>query len=294
MQSNISINVQTSNPGQFLACCGLFEIAHRLWPGTVAWFDESQFYINCEGTLDLLFHEFVASEVTNTMTENQRARFVELSGLSGNQRQATPGAEDEHKALGKLAREAAIVFEGKFRLTIDWFLDEYAGGSRFKTWAGQQSVLSIATAMKLGLTVNTWRNQNCLLYSSHDCGLPFNFDSDLGGQGGAIDIGFSFDPLAASKLTKIESVARPALEIFAFIGLQRFRPYEIKGENRFIYTVWSQPLPIQIAMPSVCGAMQVDESHTYEFRLLYRTKYLKSFLPAVPVHGETDVRIDSV
>jgi len=296
MQRTITINVQPNNPGQFFACCGIFEIAQRLWPDNqaMACFNEYQFNIDCDGTLGELFQGFAELEVTNSMTDEQQHRFAELSGLSGKQRQSIPGAEDEHKALGKLVREAPIVFRKDFRLTIDWFVDEYAGGNRFKTWAGQQSVLSIATSMKLGLNNHEWRNENCLTYSSHHCGLPFNFDSDLGGQGGAIDIGFSFDPLASSTLTKIESIARPALEIFAFIGLQRFRPSEIKGENRFRYVAWKQPLPIQIAMPSACDAIPVGDSRVYEFGLLYRTKYLKSFLPAVPVHGESNVRLDAV
>ena len=37
----ITTNVDTTNPGQFLACCGLFELAHRLWDGTEGWFDKA-------------------------------------------------------------------------------------------------------------------------------------------------------------------------------------------------------------------------------------------------------------
>lgn len=36
---SISIPVDLSNPGQFFACCGLFELADRLWPGTEGWFE---------------------------------------------------------------------------------------------------------------------------------------------------------------------------------------------------------------------------------------------------------------
>jgi CRISPR-associated protein Csb3 len=296
MSNTISINVETTNPGQFFACCGMFEIAHRLWPGAEAWFDQTRFCIQCDGTLDELFQVFVDCDITNTMTMAEQARFAELSEMSGRQRQSSHGAEDEHKALSKLVREAPIVLRGKFQLIIDWFLDDFAGGSRFKTWAGQQSVLAIATAMKDALSNDCWRDESCLNYSSHACGLPFNFDSDLGGQGGAIDIGFSFDPLAASKLTKIDSIARPALELFAFVGLQRFRPLEIKGENLFRYAAWNQPLPIQIALPTACSLMSVAGSQSFEFRLLYRTKYLKSFLPAIPapVLGDSDVRFEAV
>lgn len=282
---SLSVNVDPTNPGQFFACCGLLELADRLWPGAEGWFADGQFHIACEGTLSALLDALVSYCLTNTMTAAQHARFREIPALKGTSRK---DADDEYKELGKLRREAPIVLKGSLDFTLDWFIDAYAGGSRFKTWAGQQSVLDIATAMKDALNGTAWRNEDCLAFTATKCGLPFNFDSDLGAQGGAIDVGFSFDPLAGSALTRIEPSARPALELLAFIGLQRFRPAEIKGENRFLYTAWNQPLPLQVAMPAACGAIPAPGANRYEFRLLYRTKYLKSFLPAIPFTGGSD------
>ncbi len=284
---SFSVNVDPTNPGQFFACCGLLELADRLWPGAEGWFANGKFHVTCDKTLAVVLDALAGCELTNTMTAEQHARSEEISAMSVAKRKSS-GAEDEGKELEKLLREAPIVLKTPFDFTLDWFTDDYAGGSRFKTWAGQQSVLKIATAMKDALKSTAWRNESCLTFSVTKCGLPFNFDSDLGGQGGAIDVGFSFDPLAGSALTRIESSARPALELLAFIGLQRFRPAEVKGENRFLYTAWNQPLPIQVAMPAACGAMPVAGANRYEFRLLYRTKYLKSFLPAIPFTGGSD------
>ena len=282
------IRVDPTNPGQFFACCGLLELADRLWPGAEGWFAEDKFGIACDGTLSEALDTLVGCCLTNTMTEAQHVRFKEITAMKVKERKSTPGIEEEEKALGALLREAPIVLKAPFDITLDWFADAYAGGSRFKTWAGRQSVLDISTAMKNALNSTAWRTEKCLMFSTNECGLPFNFDSNLGGQGGAIDIGFSFDPLAANALTRIESSARPALELLAFIGLQRFRPLEIKGENRFLYTAWNRPLPIQVAMPAACGAMPVAGANRYEFRLLYRTKYLKSFLPAILFVGDSD------
>ena len=286
---SFAVNVDPTNPGQFFACCGLLELADRLWPGAEVegWFADGEFRIAGDGTLSQVLDALVGCCLTNTMTAEQHARADELSNLTTANRKST-GVEEEYKALGALLREAPIVLKAPFDLTLDWFTDDYAGGSRFKTWAGQQSVLTISNSMKDALKSTAWRTEKCLTFSVTKCGLPFNFDSDLGGQGGAIDIGFSFDPLATSALTRIESSARPALELLAFIGLQRFRPREIKGENRFLYTAWNYPLPVQAAMPAACGAVPVTGANRYEFRLLYRTKYLKSFLPAIPVTGGSD------
>jgi CRISPR-associated protein Csb3 len=281
----IRVNVNVTNPGQFFACCGLLELADRLWPGAEGWFEEREFCVACGGTLTSLLDSLIACHLTNTMTEAQHARFKEITALSVKVRKSTPGVEDESKNLDKLLREAPIVFGGPFNITLDWFTDNYAGGSRFKTWAGRQSVLDIATSMKVALEGTVWRDKDCLKFTVTNCGLPFNFDSDLGGQGGAIDVGFSFDPLAGSALTRIESTARPALELLAFIGLQRFRPVEIPRANRFLYTAWNRSLPIEVAMPAACGTLPLDGESRFEFRLLYRTKYLKSFLPAIPLTG---------
>ncbi|MBA4192664.1 MAG: type I-U CRISPR-associated protein Cas8c [Planctomycetaceae bacterium] len=285
---SIVVNVDPTNPGQFFACCGLLELADRLWPGAEGWFQKTTFSIVCEGTPSQLFDALVACPLTNAMNEAQHLRFKQITAMKVKERKSTPGVEDEEKELGSLLREAPIVLKQSFNITLDWYADASAGGSRFKTWAGRQSVLDISTAMKDALKATAWRTEDCLSYSVTKCGLPFNFDSDLGAQGGAIDVGFSFDPLASSALTRIESSARPALELLAFIGLQRFRPTEIKGENRFLYTAWNRPLPIQVAMPAACGALPIAGADRYEFRLLYRTKYLKSFLPAIPFTGGSD------
>ena len=38
-QPSIRVKVDVTNPGQFFACCGLLELADRLWPGVEGWFD---------------------------------------------------------------------------------------------------------------------------------------------------------------------------------------------------------------------------------------------------------------
>lgn len=45
---NITIPVDLTNPGQFFACCGLLELADRLWPGAEGWFESKQFCIVTE------------------------------------------------------------------------------------------------------------------------------------------------------------------------------------------------------------------------------------------------------
>jgi CRISPR-associated protein Csb3 len=149
-------------------------------------------------------------------------------------------------------------------------------------------VLEIAKAMHVGVTKAIDESDSSVWSSVRGIGLPFNFDSDLGGQGSALDVGFSFDPLAGSEVTRIEGTCRPALELLCFIGFQRFRPREIPHENRFVYTAWSTALSPSVASAVACGGVNVGDGSLHEFKLLYRTKYLKSFLPAIPFQGDYD------
>ncbi len=295
-EPSIRLHVDASNPGQFFACCGLLEVADRLSPtvGAQGWFADHArtFHIACDATLAMLLEALAAVPLTNTMSAKDNARLEELSKMKGAERSQSPGLDDEKKALEKRRREDPIVLHGKLNLTLDWFLDDLSGGSRYKTWAGQQSVLDIATSMKQAHIATDWQSlgvENCLAATATGCGLPFNFDSDLGGQGSALDIGFSFDPLAGNAATRITTSARPTLELLAFIGLQRCRPAETRGQNRFHYQAWGQPLSPLLAPAASCCLLPVAGSKQFEFRLLYRTKYLKSFLPAIPLTGGSDV-----
>ena len=284
---NISIPVDLTNPGQFFACCGLLELADRLWPGAEGWFEGGRFCIAApDVSLASVLHAVTQSRVANTMKPEQIARLHELSNMKKKER--TDAMEEEKKTLESLRRELPVVLNGTVPFRIDWFRDDCAGGSRFKTWAGQQSVLDIALAMHDGMKSVPDYNESTLWNSIRGIGLPFNFDSDLGGQGSALDIGFSFDPLAGRETTRVEGSCKPALELLCFIGLQRFRPREIKGENRFVYTAWERRLSPNVAAAVACQAVQLSPAPTYEFRLLYRTDYLKSFLPAQRFQGERD------
>lgn len=285
---SITVPVDLTNPGQFFACCGLLELADRLWPGAEGWFDGNRFLIasSADCSLRALLDHVKAAALSNTMTAQQNRRLEELSAMKKKQREATPGLEAEKKSLESLRRELPIVLSGTISFRVDWFCDAFAGGSRLKTWAGQQSVLNIARAMHSGMAQAKVESESSLWSNIRGIGLPFNFDSELGGQGSGIDIGFVFDALDASEATRISGTCRPALEFLCFVGLQRFRPREIDRENRFTYTAWNTPLLPSAASATVCGAITMGSGSIYEFKLLYRTKYLKSFLPAIPIQGD--------
>ena len=40
LEPSIRISLDVTNPGQFFACCGLLELADRLWNGAEGWFSD--------------------------------------------------------------------------------------------------------------------------------------------------------------------------------------------------------------------------------------------------------------
>jgi CRISPR-associated protein Csb3 len=288
-EPTIKVNVDVTNPGQFFACCGLLELADRLWPGAEAWFDfdNQQFCIqggNSPGTAvsSQLIDAILNCRIGNSMTAKQVARREELIGMPTKERNAQK-LDDEKKSLDKLWRESPVIFCAPFNVRIDWFIDSFSGGSTFKTWAGQQSVIDIATAMQtslLAVEFGAIPSERWLAQTSIGGGVPFNFDAMLGGQGSDRDVGFSRDPL------QISTVIRPLIELMAFVGLQRFRPAITKKRNRYCYALWNRPLSTELASAVASCSIPFGQCRNFAFSLLYRTKYLKSFLPATPIGDE--------
>jgi CRISPR-associated protein Csb3 len=92
-------------------------------------------------------------------------------------------------------------------------------------------------------------------------------------------VGFVLDRLGMS------STSLPLLELMAFVGLQRFLPSIDQRRNSHSYTLWTVPLLPSAAAAVASGHAAPRGSLRFAFPLLFRTKYLKSFLPAQPSGG---------
>ncbi len=281
---SIRITVDPTNPGQFFACCGLLELADRLWGGAEGAFSSSgvEFLLSCKGNsckdhANELRAKLASCVITSTMTEEQIARLKKLL----NQKKTTLTARDlaEKQRLSDLWETERLRLHDPFNVWIDWWGDERAGGSRFKTWAGKQFVIDLVRGMQAPIRSDAWSSlptTKWLNEPARDGSLPLYFDADIGGQSSSIDVGFSMDAL------DMRSRTRPMIEFAAFVGLQRFRPFPEKSGESFSYVQWTEPLPPVLAAAACCGQLPQQNARTFEFRLLYRTKYLKSFLPAKP------------
>lgn len=275
----IRVNVDVTNPGQFFACCGLLELADRLWPGAEGWFEEGVFCVSCEGTLKALIETFSQASIRSSLTSDQLTRLGTL--LSAAKNKLTKSDLSEKADLqGKWKIERLFIPE-PFDLWLDWWRDDHGNRTEMKTWAAKQMVAGMAKDMQ-SLIVRRFQTSpydlDCLSNYEQDDSLAFNFDSGLSGAGAARDAGFSTDTLG------LKANYCPLLELMAFVGLQRFKPAQIDvGTDEYTYSAWGFPAEVSIASAAASAHILTPSCRTYVFRLFSRSKYLKAFLPAKPV-----------
>jgi CRISPR-associated protein Csb3 len=240
----IRLGVDLTNPGQFFGCCGVFELAQRLWPGATAHFEGAHFVVS-DGDLKDLVTKTVQAPLEVLEPANQTSSALRL---------AEP-----------------------FNLRIDWWKFERG----LKTWAGQMSVNRIATSLQRDLP-NTLDNGffddgHVVFDADGDKFEPYCFDARRGATALPLDVGFSSDALL------LETVAFSATEFFTLVGLQRFRPTEVKPRV-YRYRAWGTLLPVTLAALAT-SALPAD-GRRFQFESAFRTKYNKAFSPAIPVHGD--------
>jgi hypothetical protein len=306
-EPSIRINVDVTNPGQFFACCGLLELADRLWPGAEGWFTEKNTSFAVSSPCSVGSFSELIEKLSKTGLEGQlspelkdeRKRLENKKHRLKREKKTLPKHEERRrKELGTLLREGSLRIGGPFNLHLDWWQND--DDSNPKTWAGSQQVLRIAQAA-LQDTVCAFKSDNpfdfCRVMrpfgdkgkeltpstskrgkkkAKKDKVEPFYFDSRHGANALPLDIGFSPNKLG------MESKAFPAVELLCLIGLQRCRPKPTHTPLVFEYFPWPMPLPISVAPAAVYGVLgQLDG---YRFENAYRTdqRKHKGYLSATP------------
>lgn len=284
------VHVDARNPGQFFACCGLLELAHRLWPGTEGWFDlQSDGFLVFAGQAEASLRDLAGSLVRceiSSLTEEERNERNQLEREKRELKKRTPpatlpqGRENRRKELGQKARAGALRLAGPFALLLDWW-QASNGEQTPKTWAGLQEIHRVARSAQDALSgigdLTTILDHGCIMrtpeeYSATKAGRqkavePFYFDARRFSH--SLDAGFSLDVMEA------ETVAHPAVELLSLIGLQRFRPIverarEAKVKAFCEYWVWRDPVCAAVAASLACGSAPTRAPQHYRFPLWAR------------------------
>ena len=261
-EASIRVRVDPTNPGQFFACCGLLELADRLWEGAEGWFEGGGFLIHLID--DSTFGTSTLNELLSTVAG------VDLRQVDPNDDYSSP-----------------IHLPPPFDFKLDWWKDTRSGGDRLKVWAGSMRSVRIARAMQSVLLEPSLQNE-----ALFDSGMvvydplqkkkkvePFYFDARRGASSRAIDIGFSPDSL------QMTATAYPAVEFLCLVGLQRFRPLPTDRPRIFDYYTWTIPLAPLVAPSAACGLLTGVGDQIYRFENAFRTsqKKHKAFMPATRI-----------
>jgi CRISPR-associated protein Csb3 len=252
----IQVTVDPTNPGQFFACCGMLELADRLWLGAEGWFEGSGFRIGqVGGTLADLLKTLTGAELKQTDPEDDFSSPIEIGA--------------------------------PFSLRLDWWTDEHSGGRQLKVWAGSMRSERIARAMRSKLAEDELQmeslfDRGMIVYDPDETDKkvePYYFDARRGANAQALDIGFMPDAL------KMTTMAYPAVEFLCLVGLQRGRPARTDKPRVFHYFTWSVPLPVSLMSAATTGLLGHVGGCGYCFENSFRTnqKKHKAFLPATPI-----------
>jgi CRISPR-associated protein Csx14 len=266
-EPSISVNVDVTNPGQFFACCGLLELADRLWPGAEGWF---------EGITFCLAGDFAGSSADQMLATLLHCpeflpEVTKKSSLGGSTLKLLP---------------FTLTFPSSV-LRIDWWRDETrppgkgsaetCARGEFKTWAGNQSPQQIIydqllPAMRRIVESSTpnWFSVRVPLSGR------FGFDHTAAVE--AIDAGWSPDKLELPVATS------PAVELLAMIGLQRFRPATCKSRFQFAYSTWRDPATALIAALKASCALSDTLAQRFTFGIGTRGDY-RFFGAATPAEN---------
>jgi len=295
----IRVKVDPSNPGQFFACCGLLELADRLWEGAEGWYVSRESMFCLVGRKPTMLSALISNlqqvgltgELSPALQKEREELEERRRQLKKVAKQLEPEMEDRRKELGTLLRSGAISIGQPFNLRLDWWQSD--SEQIPKTWAGSQQVLRIANSA-LNATQQAFATESpfdyaCVMHPGSDESEgaepekgkvePFYFDARRGTTAMPLDIGFSPDSL------KLVSLAYPAVEFLSLVGLQRFRPMPTAVRQTYDYQVWTRPLAASIAPIAVCGLLADVHGQTFRFENAFRTdqKKHKAFKAATPV-----------
>ena len=245
-ETGLNVKLDPLNPGQFFACCGLFELLSMEEPGLL-----SQFALDSK-------RPRVASFCVQTARGSEALGMV-LRRLRG----ATTTFPDEH--IEPPVRPAVIGFEPE--LTLDWWLDEFRNRTTsIKCWAGQVTTRrlfeELLRLLDIGSTCESLFDQSALTNSL--------FGVDPRSAWNTLDLGFSPNE------HKMASSIFPAVEVLAAVGLQYFRPDSGK-RSAVRYSLWKDPLPASIArlaFSTPWDGMRVDN---FVFEICKRGQSYKYF-----------------
>lgn len=243
------IPLDPTNPGQFFACCGLFELAELAAPGGLAAFEAA-------GAAFVLRTESALPPPSLAL--------------------APPGSLDG-KPYDRKLEPLELEADGHCLVLNWWLTDALTKKSALKMHGARQETRAMFQEL-LGLLdydVPVEVLFHACKYTTTRFGLDFRAAWD------AQDLGYSPNDLQGRAKA---AATFPWIEVLAVIGLQGFRPAERATRSRYRYSTWQQPLSLAPARAACAAPWTGLQSDQFEFQLGRRGQGFKTFLSAKGVN----------
>ncbi len=250
---NITVNVDVTNPGQFFACCGLLELADRLWPGaevagsfTAPRFERSRFCIFGKDP-------FKTCDLMKALICSRRASDEPYQPIMGS----------NGKPVADAKKTKPVMFEGPVSLRLSWWLDELAGRQTgFKMWGAHQTSEGLIGDMAQAICADEMTDDTVLQSRT---GMTGRIGLDTRSSWNTLDEGFSPN----DQTLPVDTY--PATELLAAIGLETFRP--APADDGYVYACWFTPMPTTVARAVASGSVNIQGIARYRFEIGARGKF---------------------
>ena len=262
----IKLEVNALNPVEYLACCGIFEIASRFdetalahWQGG----DATAFVLD-----SALSDKELLEIILPTLTDWSKWKIV------------TNGSKE-------VIHLEAIFFGANGqseKFILDWWYESLTregeiNKSGWKMYAGQQKAEKITLDMVQKCQTLSCESLSEILRQTSKVSGSFGFDPTASRN--ALDVGYSPNDL------NLPVITNPFAQLLAMFGAQNFFATRTKQANEIVssrgwtresrryffdYSLWLMPVPIALARSLANAPAQVPESRTMRFRSLRATR----------------------
>jgi len=280
MSQPIRVNVDVTNPGQFFACCGLLEVADRVWPQaeavgsfTTPSFQRSLFQISG----GVAFSSAHLVKILISCEQNAVDPYQPIRGSDGKP------VKDAKKIMPVLLSLKDNSDGVQVSLRLAWWLDELGGKqTRFKTWSAHKSAEDLISEAIKEIRADDITDETLL---QQRVGMTSRLGLDPRSSWNTLDTGFS------PNYQKLPVDTYAATELLAAIGLETFRPS--LTDDGYVYALWSSPLPMVVARAAASGSLDIRGMTCFRFDVASRGKFkyfTKATLLERSKHGRNQSR----
>ena len=246
--SDLRVQLDPLNPGQFYACCGLLELA-ALEHGPVM----SHFETEPQRPRVSWFHlQGVPQVFLGSALEQLRTAASSISFHPGFEASISP----------------ATIRLWEHALELDWWLDDFRDKpAPLKCWAGQVTTRKLFDEL-LRLLDNSSSGSDLFERSRL---TKSKFGVDPRAAWNARDCGYSPNEHGT------DSATFTAVEVLAAIGLQTFRPPVRRKNRTALYSLWNTSLPLCVARSAAGVPWDGLPHHRFQFSIGSRGQSYKYF-----------------